>query len=139
MQRWPKYSQRHARSRNLQIADEKQKAGIILHDGKTTPQAKDQSGCPLFTTIPVEIRHLIYRELLTTPEPIDRAHKQLGSKETAMLDQYQKIPNLDAPILRTCRTIYNEALPILYGLNTFQFASSQSIRYVKPSFSLNVQ
>lgn len=62
------------------------------------------------------------------PDPIEKAHKHLGSKETALLDNYNPIPHIDAAILRTCRLIYNEALPILYGYNTFEFSSANAIR-----------
>ncbi|MDI1486492.1 MAG: hypothetical protein OHK93_005722 [Ramalina farinacea] len=111
-------------------AEMAKKSGIIVYtDSKPAPKPKPQSGCPLFTAIPVEIRHLIYRELLTTPEVIDQAHKQLGNKESAMLEHYKPIPGIDSPILRTCRLIYIEALPILYGLNTFHFSSAQCIRH----------
>lgn len=89
---------------------------------------KDQSECPLFTEIPVEIRHMIYRQLLTTLEIIEKAHKHLGSKDTALVDNYQPIPNIDAAVLRTCRLVYSEALPILYGQNTFEFSSANAIR-----------
>ena len=74
-------------------------------DSKPAPKPKPQSGCPLFTAIPVEIRHLIYRELLTTPDVIDQAHKQLGNKESAMLEHYKPIPGIDSSILRTCRLV----------------------------------
>ena len=106
-----------------------QRSGIIIHEAKTRPKPKDQAKCPLFAVIPVEIRHMIYAQLLTTPSVIDQAHKQLGSRESAMLDQYVPIPNIDATILRVCRLIYVEALPTLYGLNVFKFSSAQSIRH----------
>ena len=89
---------------------------------------KEQPECPLFTTIPVEIRHLIYHQLLTTPDTIEKAHKHLGSKDTALVDNYQPIPGIDAAILRTCRLIYSETLPVLYGQNTFDFSSANAIR-----------
>lgn len=71
---------------------------------------------------------MIYRELLTNLDPIEKAHKHLGSKDTALLDNYRPIPHIDAALLRTCRLIYSEALPILYGQNTFEFSSANSIR-----------
>ena len=46
-----------------------------------------------------------------------------------MLDNYKPIPDIDAALLRTCRMIYSEALPMLYGLNTFQFSSGSSLRH----------
>ncbi len=71
---------------------------------------------------------MIFHHLLTTVEPIEKPHKHLGSKETALLDNYKPIPQIDSAILRTCRMIYSEALPILYGQNTFEFSSANAIR-----------
>lgn len=71
---------------------------------------------------------MIFHHILTTPEPIEKPHKHLGSKETALLDNYKPIPQVDSAVLRTCRAIYSEALPILYGQNTFEFSSANAIR-----------
>ena len=71
---------------------------------------------------------MIFYHLLTTAEPIKTPHKHLGSKETALLDNYKPIPQIDSAVLRTCRQIYSEALPILYGQNTFEFSSVNAIR-----------
>lgn len=71
---------------------------------------------------------MIFHHLLTIPEPVEKAHKHLGSKDTALLDNYKAIPHIDAAILRTCRQIYSETLPILYGQNTFEFSSANAIR-----------
>ncbi len=71
---------------------------------------------------------MIYHQLLTIPETIENVHKHLGSKETALVDNYQPIPRIDAAILRTCRLIYSEALPMLYGHNTFELSSANAIR-----------
>lgn len=89
----------------------------------------DQSQCPLLSAVPFEIRHMIFHHLLTTAEPIDKPHKHLGIKETALLDNYKPIPHIDSAILRTCRMVYSEALPILYGQNTFEFSSADAIRF----------
>ncbi len=105
-----------------------QKSGVKIDSTDTPVTPEDQSDCPLFTEIPAEIRHMAYRQLLTIPDPIEKAHKHLGSKDTALLDNYNPIPHIDAAILRTCRLVYSEALPILYGQNTFEFSSANSIR-----------
>ena len=105
-----------------------QKNGIQIEDPENPVKPSEQTECPLFCAIPTEIRHIIYRYLLTTPDPIQKVHSHLGSKETAMLDQYTPIPDIDAAILRTCRRIYSEALPILYGMNVFQFDCAHNIR-----------
>lgn len=110
------------------LLKEHQKSGVKIDPKDEPVTPKDQDECPLFFAIPVEIRHMIYQHILTTLEPIEKAHKHLGSKDTALLDNYKPIPNIDATILRTCRMIYNEALPILYGQNTFTFSSANSIR-----------
>ena len=105
-----------------------QKSGVKIDPNETPVTPRDQTDCPLFTAIPVEIRHLIYCQFLTIPETIEKVHKHLGSKDTAMVDNYQPIPCIDAAILRTCRLIYSETLPILYGQNTFEFSSANAIR-----------
>ena len=43
--------------------------------------------------------------------------------------RYSPIPDIDAALLRTCRLVYTEALPILYGSNVFQFSSSHAVRH----------
>lgn len=105
-----------------------QRSGVKLDSTENPVTPKDQPACPLFAAAPVEIRHMIYRQLLTIPEPIEKAHKHLGSKDTALLDSYKPIPHIDATVLRTCRLVYSEALPILYGHNTFEFSSANAIR-----------
>jgi len=44
-----------------------------------------------------------------------------------MLTNYKPIPNVDAAILRTCRAVYSEALPILCNQNVFQFSNARAI------------
>ncbi|MCJ1451424.1 hypothetical protein MMC28_001761 [Mycoblastus sanguinarius] len=79
------------------------------------------SDCQLFTKIPAEIRQMIFQHLLISSEPISRAHKLIGCKHTALLDSYQPISDIDAAVVRTCRMIYEETTPILYGRNKFEF------------------
>lgn len=104
------------------------RSGVKIDSTEDPIVPQDQSQCPLFSAVPVEIRHMIFHHILTTPEPIEKPHKHLGSKETALLDNYKPIPQVDSAILRTCRLIYSEALPILYGQNTFEFSSANAIR-----------
>ena len=44
-----------------------------------------------------------------------------------MESRCQPIQGLEPAILRTCRSIYLQALPILYGNNTFSFDSRESL------------
>lgn len=103
-------------------------AGFKIDSTEDSVIPQDQNQCPLFSAVPVEIRHMIFHHLLTTTELIEKPHKHLGSKETALLDNYKPIPQIDSAILRTCRMIYSEALPILYGQNTFEFSTASAIR-----------
>ncbi|KAL8781572.1 MAG: hypothetical protein Q9213_005958 [Squamulea squamosa] len=45
-----------------------------------------------------------------------------------MLDSLQPLKDIDGSILRVCRSIYSEALPILYGKNTFEFCKPRKLR-----------
>lgn len=105
-----------------------QRSGVKLDSTEDPVTPKHQPACPLFAAVPIEIRYMIYRQVLTILEPIEKAHKHLGSKDTALLDSYKPIPHIDAAVLRTCRLVYSETLPILYGLNTFEFSSANAIR-----------
>ncbi|KAL8943595.1 MAG: hypothetical protein Q9216_000960 [Gyalolechia sp. 2 TL-2023] len=81
-----------------------------------------------FQTLPLEIRHMIYRELLVSSAPIKKPHRLVCSKRNVMLDSIQPIKDIDSTILRVCRSIYDEALPVLYGQNTFEFAKPRKLR-----------
>ena len=79
-----------------------------------------------FLELPTEILGVVFRELLITPRTICRAHKVLGAKQV-MESRRPRIKGLEPAILRTCRSIYLHALPILYGDNDFTFDSPQSL------------
>lgn len=46
-------------------------------------------------------------------------------------DPYRSTSDVEPTILRTCQTIYREALPILYRSNTFVFIDPLSIKKFK--------
>ena len=52
-------------------------------------------------------------------------------------DRYYEETRTDATLLRTCHRVYAEALPILYGENTFCFFSGPCIEQFK-SMGLNL-
>lgn len=95
---------------------------------KSTKDGRSVAECPLFTKLPLEIRHMIYGHLLVVPEAISRAHELVGGVQTVLAQNYHPIPGLNAAILRTCRSIYDEALPVLYGCNEFDFRSPDNIK-----------
>ncbi|KAF2084200.1 hypothetical protein K490DRAFT_59782 [Saccharata proteae CBS 121410] len=80
---------------------------FLTSTGKPT---NPQSGSPLFARLPLEIRRQVYSHLLHQPSPIlcvDRG----GLPRTA----YALAP----AILRSCRLVLAEALPVLYSQNRF--------------------
>ncbi|KAL8804587.1 MAG: hypothetical protein Q9223_005983 [Gallowayella weberi] len=86
-------------------------------------------GRPLsFQTLPLEIKRMIYKDLLTSAKPIQKPHKLVCNKRSIMLDSIQPVKDIDSSILRVCRAIYLEALPILYGQNTFEFSKPRKLR-----------
>ncbi|KAI4261190.1 MAG: hypothetical protein L6R42_003604 [Xanthoria sp. 1 TBL-2021] len=98
-----------------------------------SPPSSDTPGTPCsrplsFQTLPPEIRHMIYHELLVSAAPIRKPHKLVCNKRIIMLDKTQPVKDIDSSILRVCRMIYTEALPVLYGRNTFEFHKPRKLR-----------
>ncbi|KAL8683271.1 MAG: hypothetical protein Q9186_000773 [Xanthomendoza sp. 1 TL-2023] len=98
-----------------------------------SPPSSDTPGTPCtrplsFETLPLEIKRMIYKDLLTSAKPIQKPHKLVCNKRSIMLDSIQPVKDIDSSILRVCRTIYLEALPILYGQNTFEFSKPRKLR-----------
>ena len=72
---------------------------------------------------------MIYDLLLVSADSIntEQANKLLGHSKSLLLSYHDPIPNISAALLRTCRAIYEEALPILYGRNVFEFSDPDAI------------
>ena len=83
-------------------------------EGKPTPPTRY-----FLDKVPPEIRGLIYEQLLRSRGPMNKAHKLNGINKTFLCKHYSPIDDIDSTILRTCRSVYDEARPILYGLNHF--------------------
>ena len=66
-----------------------------------------------FFWLPAEVRCLIYQKLFDAQED--------GAINVLNLDPFHKIIPIFPSILRTCRTIYTEAIGILYKINKFLF------------------
>ncbi|KAI4190324.1 MAG: hypothetical protein L6R41_000850 [Letrouitia leprolyta] len=81
-----------------------------------------------FQSLPLEIKHMIYRELLVSSAPIKKPHRLVCHKRNVMLDSIQPVKDIDSAILRVCRSVYDEALPVLYGHNTFEFAKPRKLQ-----------
>lgn len=78
-------------------------------------------------SLPLEIKRAIYSILLVSEHRIDKAHEKLGKKPLVLATEDRPAFNIDSTILRTCRQVYEEALPILYGCNTFCFSDPEDI------------
>lgn len=66
------------------------------------------SSAPQLLTLPAEVRNMIYNLLFIHDGIFDTQH-------------HNERPKLSAQFLRTCRQIYDEGFPILYGANTWVF------------------
>lgn len=80
-------------------------------------QNNDGPRC-LFLETPAEIRHMIYQELLVSPESLSSPNKR-NKRENY---------DINPTILRTCLFVYRESLPVLYTKNRFSFRSIKDIK-----------
>ena len=68
--------------------------------------------------LPLELRMKVYEQLLVHP---DGSLKPNGFRRYDVEERYREKNRISINILLTCRTIYEEALPILYGKNILAF------------------
>jgi len=78
---------------------------------------------------------MVYRLLLVTTE-IDNPSQLVNEKLRSLIipashPRLVILSVIDATVLRTCRRIYEEALPILYGDNTYKFSIATSLEVFK--------
>lgn len=85
----------------------------------------------------MELRVLIYRELLLSKSGgrVEEPHKLLDKKSSSLIHMHRvamecfvRDPHIDSSILRTCRRVYQEGLPILYGDNVFMFSQAIGVK-----------
>ncbi|KAL8972152.1 MAG: hypothetical protein Q9183_000691 [Haloplaca sp. 2 TL-2023] len=98
-----------------------------------TPPPSNVSSTPskrplTFLSLPLEIRNMVYRELLVSATAIKKPHKLVWNQKSIMVNSLHSVKDIDSAILRVCRTIYDEALPVLYGQNTFEFCKARKLR-----------
>ena len=88
--------------------------------------SKEQS-CAFLIKWPLEIRRLVYHELVVVGS-IRHPDELVEAKMTDLVvSNATSRLGIDANILRTCRRIYNETLPMLYGENNFIFRTPSAI------------
>lgn len=85
------------------------------------------SSCGTLGKLPLELRTMIYTRVLGSEKYIKNPHKWLDRHPPIMAKEAEHIKVIDAALLRTCRTIYQEALQILYGRNRFNFYKSEDV------------
>lgn len=81
-----------------------------------------------FTALPLEIRRKVYSHLLLTTSITSRCvalkPRQKPRRKNYPCHDYHAVGphlGLDARMLRTCRQMYDDGLPMLYGKNHFTF------------------
>lgn len=94
------------------------------------PKRSRQNGCGFLNRLCYDVRILIYKLLLTYPgqfqiRPNRKEIRQpfLRMKECSGTRNRHPDPTFSPAILRTCKAIHQEAIPIIYGANTFSLYS----------------
>lgn len=103
---------------------------------------------PTFQSLPPEIRNEVYGHLFGNQDRIELIHKFPPPHVTDQADESNGYEFTSTPkplsgflvglrrhsaILRTCRQIYQEAVPILYGSTVFSFPNSKFAAWIEPS------
>ena len=88
---------------------------------------KSTSPCGPLDKFPLEVRNMIYSNVLKYHEKISRPHRFLGCQPSILARDSKHLEVIDAALLRTCKAIYYEAIQILYGENQFQFFKPKDI------------
>ena len=87
-----------------------------------------------FNALPLEIRRKVYSHLLVTTSISGRCIALKSRRKTRRQNYLCHHPHalgphldLDARVLRTCRQMYDEGLPMLYGENHFVFGDIEDV------------
>lgn len=94
-----------------------------IADGMANPKTK-RTG---FLDLPAELRIDIYRYTFNFAKPI-RCHATIMNGKFFEVRSHF---NISSQLLRTCKTVYNEARPVLFQMNTFQISGSLDLRCLK--------
>ena len=85
--------------------------------------------CGTLAKLPIELRFLVYKNVLRCEYNIRHANDFLGPNPPIMAEEAKHIEAIDSALLRTCRTIYGEAITVLYGKNRFHFYTPSEIQH----------
>lgn len=75
----------------------------------------------------MELRILVWTDVLVSSREVANAHIFMRPQEPLIVVNCPPIKDIDAALLRTCRAIYEETFPILYGNNRFVFYHTSQI------------
>lgn len=90
---------------------------------------KPDEPCGTLAKLPIDLRLLVYENVLLYKKSISQANRFLGPKPPIMAEEARHIGAIDSALLRTCRTIYSEAIDVLYCGNTFEFDTPSGIQH----------
>ena len=77
--------------------------------------------------LPAEIRLMILEQVLVSGWIVDDPQELIGRQKSPMVTHSRQIEDIDSAILRTCRFIHKEALPLLYEKNYFSFSGLRDV------------
>ena len=90
---------------------------------------KPDEPCGTLAKLPIELRCIVYSNVLNCEMYISQANDYLGLNPPIMAKEAKHIGAIDSALLRTCRTIYHENLVILYAWNSFEFDSLVDLQH----------
>ena len=91
-------------------------------------ESNSPSPCGSLNKVPLEVRNMIYSNVLKFDLDIVRPHRFLGRHPPILAEDSKHIRAIDAALLRTCKAIYHETIRILYHRNRFYFCKPSDIK-----------
>ena len=88
----------------------------------------DSSPCGSLNKLPLEVRMMVYTNVLYYDKSVKGAHRFLDGHPPIMVEDSAYLEAIDAALLRTCRAVYSEAIRILYRMNRFYFRKLGDIK-----------
>ena len=112
---------------SLKRANAKKKIATAVEVSNSASDRPSQ--CMFFSKLPPEIRILVYRQILTTKAVLNAGAeiKKMTRSLTTDDNDPSHISNINSAVMQTCRKMYQETLPVLYGENKFGFRTPEDL------------
>ena len=96
----------------------------------SNPRPARPSQCMFFSKLPPEIRMMVYRRILTTKTRLNPGAEIEKTSCTLTTDDNDpsRISGIDSAVMRTCRKMYHETLPVLYSENKFVCRTPEQLK-----------